>query len=718
MNRFAAFVFLTLSPAAFACGWSEPCRFIVADGSTILHLPAPSFVGLATDILRDQGCVHGLAFVKRPDKATMLQHSVDTDLQDLARAISNEPESLKAAETYRALRQRLQRELLNRDAIAEEQRYKRYDERTEPEALNTAPFEALPELVPAEFRLYFQGAVAYHAERYEEAVAAFEAVLALPEAERQHRSTWAAFMLGKTWERLDPQLAIPFYEQTRQFAEAGFEDALGLAAESRGWEGRAALKAGLNFHAFEAYLDVAETTCDTAIVMHSMELALGRVFDNEEELARLAADPLYRKFGTAFALSSSHTETAQAWLSAVEGLPLDSQVEGADHLACIAYRSGDFDAATRWLARAQADSPWTLWVQAKLALRDGRMEEAKTMLHQALAAFGNWGTTYIPGCDSTTSANMVNGDLALLYLRDENATEAFARFESASFGLEAAYVAQHYMTTDELARYIDAHEPSPQALPVDVAGWLQSTLPDILARRLAREGRWNEAAPRYTGQSLYTYDAEPLDKAAEAISEKLSEANNASLPAEQRAEAYMAAADTLEQYGRNLLGDSAAPDYAVKDGWLVPALPFVNTYPKSRTWSCQPYKRPAKRYRYFAAAWMWEASRMLPDNDARTASALYHGGKWLAPDDPKAADKFYKALVRRNPNFLIAQEADELRWFPSEFTDEAVYTSVRHDTLRKRDVAAVLLVVAPLLALLAGTYHWQQCRLRDRQHSI
>jgi hypothetical protein len=55
----------------------------------------------------------------------------------------------------------------------------------------------------------------------------------------------------------------------------------------------------------------------------------------------------------------------------------------------------------------------------------------------------------------------------------------------------------------------------------------------------------------------------------------------------------------------------------------------------------------------------------LPANDAMTAQARYLGGTYLKKRAPKAANYFYKALVRRNPNLLIAQQANELHWFPA-----------------------------------------------------
>ena len=43
---------------------------------------------------------------------------------------------------------------------------------------------------------------------------------------------------------------------------------------------------------------------------------------------------------------------------------------------------------------------------------------------------------------------------------------------------------------------------------------------------------------------------------------------------------------------------------------------------------------------------------------------LWQAGTWLKSRDPKAADRFYKALVRRCGTTRLGQEADRLRWFP------------------------------------------------------
>jgi len=104
-------------------------------------------------------------------------------------------------------------------------------------------------------------------------------------------------------------------------------------------------------------------------------------------------------------------------------------------------------------------------------------------------------------------------------------------------------------------------------------------------------------------------------------------------------------------------------------------------------------------YRYLAADLMWHCAELLPDNDVLTAHALYLGGIYLKSRDPREADRFYKALVRRNPNLLIAQRADKLRWFPGEFTDTVVYHSPPRRLSRRQAAKnlALALVIVPIV---------------------
>jgi hypothetical protein len=65
-----------------------------------------------------------------------------------------------------------------------------------------------------------------------------------------------------------------------------------------------------------------------------------------------------------------------------------------------------------------------------------------------------------------------------------------------------------------------------------------------------------------------------------------------------------------------------------------------------------------------AAGYAWRAAEGMPDGDEETARVLATGGTWIKYLDPEAADRFYKALVRRCGATALGREADRRRWFP------------------------------------------------------
>lgn len=111
-------------------------------------------------------------------------------------------------------------------------------------APRSAPPEdlAVPPGLPAEFAGYLEGALAYRRGDLAAASARWQHLLGLPEEARRQRSTWAAFMLGKTALRRQPRdlaAAVGWFRRTRELAAHGFADSLGLAVLSLGWEAHA-----------------------------------------------------------------------------------------------------------------------------------------------------------------------------------------------------------------------------------------------------------------------------------------------------------------------------------------------------------------------------------------------------------------------------------------------------------------------------------------------
>jgi len=109
-----------------------------------------------------------------------------------------------------------------------------------------------------------------------------------------------------------------------------------------------------------------------------------------------------------------------------------------------------------------------------------------------------------------------------------------------------------------------------------------------------------------------------------------------------------------------LLGTELEPDWHIWNGQFeegVTVAARATNIAVGRIFASVEERRRATRnaprvgqrfhYRYLAADLGWEAAHLLPNNSDETARVLRLAGTWLKTRDPKAADQFYKALVRR-----------------------------------------------------------------------
>ena len=67
--------------------------------------------------------------------------------------------------------------------------------------------------------------------------------------------------------------------------------------------------------------------------------------------------------------------------------------------------------------------------------------------------------------------------------------------------------------------------------------------------------------------------------------------------------------------------------------------------------------------RFIAADLAWSAAVLMPNGTDETARMLHTGGSWIKYLDPKKADVFYKALVRRCRKTELGHTSDLKRWF-------------------------------------------------------
>lgn len=522
-------------------------------------------------------------------------------------------------------------------------------------------------------------------------------LLSLPPEQRRWRSVWAAYRLGRAMQSSDPEAATAWFRRVRDLASEGFVDSLGMAAGSIGWEARAALDQGRMVDAIHLYLEQWATGEESAAT--SLEWTCSRASEQPEELlALLAADPVTVRVMTAYLAcvgNSREVWTTDArwvredqctpWVRALEQAGAQ-EVAGADLAALAAYRAGDFDRAERLAALAE---PGTLvaWLRAKLAVHRGDLDGSARWYAAASRGFApdldwDWNDRDADGrATAISSERLLEGERGVLMLSRGEYAASLQALLHAGFWEDAAYVADRVLTLDELHAFVDrvSADLSPEQASRIRGEWSErfdrweppeprAMLRCLLARRLARAGRWVEAA---------SYMPPEQGSACLQMSRFAAEAEDASRPDRERATSLWMAARLLRASGLELVATELAPDYAVYEGQYemgddlprrqeeppAPGLqPTTDEVARAEANAVQPWDR--YHYRRVASEMAWRAAAMLPDDDELTARVLWDGGRWLQARDPAAADRFYKALVRRCARTTLGAEAKRLRWFP------------------------------------------------------
>lgn len=581
---------------------------------------------------------------------------------------------------------------------------------TDPAPSPTPPFNTppppfptieIPAELPAEFADYFRGAMAWHRGDTNAARAAWEALLERPAAERRYKSVWAAFMLAKSWEAESPAKAITHFSLTRTLVTEGGHDSMGLAAASIGWQARMHLRAGQFEEAIDLYLQqlalgdgsAAESLRTTA--RRALEAAPATL----DYLARL---PRARAIITAHITSldvawiddEDQRKRIDPWLLAVERAGI-TDVDCAEQLALASYQRGEWEFAQRWVNRA-TNAPVAQWVQAKLWLREGKVPQAAAMLGRLTRIFPLVEPTNsaharlhenltLPDGDTTSAGRQVLGELGVLRLHRREYAQALDALLRAGFWVDAAYVAERVLTVDEFKNYVDRTWPEvhvdddeEKEFPEDVRPSVQSgKIRYVLARRLARANRIDEARAYYPAEWLPKYDQ---------LIQSLNVALDTNAPRADRITHYLTAAYLTRSNGMELIGTEVGPDYTCWAGnyqYGPSADERFETFTNSVTHASRDeleradahgvnpderwhYRDHAKKLRIAGQRLQFDEqlaeALKLPDHTDEKAMALYRLGK-RAPD-LATADIAYKLLVRRCRKTELGDVADRQRWFP------------------------------------------------------
>lgn len=682
-----ALLALAAPAVARACGPDFPNAYLVMPGDRLAALPTLDF---ASEIAR--------VFPPRTDAATL-------------RGVSAEAAAAAECEEWRAA--------LAAAGVPSERIT----------ALLEKPDRAAPPTeLPREFQLYGAGAAAWRAKDFSAALTRWRELLALPAAERPRRSVWAAYMLGRALaaDEASAAEARRHFQLARELAAQGFADSQGLALASLGEEARVLLQSRDHAGALRLYLQQQSLGEPSALA--SLQLTLQAVFALDDTsaatppdsadftpspLRALGADRELRALVTAWFVARGGPNTpwtahaAQRFRRWIGALPADASLTPteADRWAWAAYQNGLWEQAGLFARFAAPDAAASEWVRAMLLLREGRIEDAAAHLANAAkafpqdaalstAAFAADGDRRFRATQQDLPAEQLNGVRATLALQRQQYVESLRLFLSAGHWPDAAYVAERVLTLDELAKFARAEThaaAAPRRAP-DEYDWRGTTanraptaerdLRHLLARRLVRAGRFDEAREFFPVGFVATYDRYVV---------AVRRGYQRELPATTRADALWEAARLVREHGMELQGFELAPDFGIWDGnfrWPDTAATRPDSYrgnwdrdpvPGQLVASEDEFHRVARQqvptrrfhYNHRAAELAWLASTLLPDDDARTAEILHTAGRWLAARYPEDAQLFYKTLVFRCPNTDLGKAAAARRWFVPPVEKEA-----------------------------------------------
>ncbi|MBN8872472.1 MAG: hypothetical protein J0H67_06530 [Rhodospirillales bacterium] len=616
--------------------------------------------------------------------------------------------------------------------------------------------------LPAAVRDYTAGAVAFRQGDLAAAQGWFQAVLDLDAAAQRPRATWAAYMLGRIAARQgEPARAAAAFARTRALALAGVPDPFGLAVASYGEEARlhldaaaalppdppapvaASLEAATELYAQQALRGSASGVQSLRMVA---ERVLGGDAPADPALLRAAvAQPLLQRVLVAYVMARGQDDpgTPPAALAALaDALQADGVTPAApDRIAALCYRLGRYDLAARLVA--QASGPLAAWVRAKLALQRGDMAGAAAAYAEAARGFPDTGEATL----DAANRRRVVGEAGTLTLARGEYVEALARLYpvAATYWGDVAYVAERVLTVDELKRFVDQHVPAPAA-PVteasrgwDTPNWLvtdpAAQLRDLLARRLVRQQRYQEALP-YFHSFQDTAFSDPLARAHVAEYAAARAQATTLWWRIERARAWYTAALLARQHGMGMMGFEGPPDYFALDGeydmgvgQTRPGDAFVSPGERSRFAASNAVPDLRFHYRFVAVEHAILAADLLPTRSQAFAAVLCQATGWmlstearldLPPNQPNPASRLVSELYARyvREGAAVPWAAHFGRDCPAPDFVAAVGTAPRqmlHDLRRiareQRPRLALVLAGIGLVVLLWSGCRWHMTRL-------
>lgn len=508
--------------------------------------------------------------------------------------------------------------------------------------------------LPLALRLYTAGAIDFHHDRLDAALQYFQQVLALPEDQQTLRGCWAAYMIGRiALARADDAMVDKYFPLTRTLAAQGMDDP-GLAVASFGEQARrhfrkakALLKddklppqAAADYsREMAAAVDLygQQAAHDSIDAVNSLRIVGGSILTDRSTVAAAIDAPKIQRLLIAMTLAKFYAnipdpdlitpETeeqnnppAKPKITAADLLALlaetsdqrrDGWLAAGDQLAALAYSQGQYAVARRFAEKSSG--PLASWLKAKIALQDGDVAAATGFYAQAAKAFPE--NSLEP--DNRQRLAGETGVLALA--RGEYLTAlGYLTDNAPRYWGDIAHIADRVLTVDELKGFVDARA---------AAG--NEALRDLLARRLARAGRIDEALP---------YFKSPDSAATAASYSQALKEFHTRWTVLGRAEAGYRAAEILHRSGMEIMGSEGDPDgfYWGGDfdgmiGQSAQSLDQAFVTAEERQRFAQSGAQPDMRfhYRFLAADQAVAAANFLPPRSQAFAAVLCNATGWM-----------------------------------------------------------------------------------------
>ena len=513
-----------------------------------------------------------------------------------------------------------------------------------------------------EFVLYTEGVLEMKTDPDTTRPQAWETLLELSFSNRLYRTTWVHYMLGNlASSHGQPDEAATQYTACRAAAEETNTDhSLGLAHASFKREHLAQtnlaqrIECGIKAVGYYHHSGDSKRTlfCLEHLKKDMKKAARSNIALNG--MASLEAMALFDVGKTNF----------------LQHLEKSPSLKITPRLAWFMYKNGEIEKAEDYLGHCPEDDILANWLRFRLAQRSGQPDEAVAYLKRWMRKLKqSRRIIYQLEGISVTPKSVVHGSLGTLYVTQGQMMEALISFTDAGAYQDAALIAERYLGTDELKCYVNtfAHRPAyaseesfhkhfhTEVYPCQ----LELRLSYLLARRLFREDRTEEALPYYP-PSIAKILSAYLDARTRAV-------NIWNTPNVRSAHLYHAAR-IMRWKGMELCGTELAPDNTIVNGsYLWSSLEgkeSIATKETSPSYSeTAPVPNVRFHYRNIASQLAGEAAK-LSWNRHQKAMILWSAGQWIQNRYPEEADVHYKKLARLHFQPL-AKAADKKRWFPA-----------------------------------------------------